>query len=206
MRGRGAVPKGAVHFVVSRSGSPRLVYSSKWPIRGHGGAFIGLVGTNRPHESVAGDQSSRVLPAVARMIRDHSCRLSVTDLARECGLSASHFMRLFRRQMSKTAQQFFEHVRIAEARRLLRETALPVADVAAACGFYDASGFVKRFRLHTGLNPLASRKRRNDQPAAECSSASEAGGRMGDVGSHRRRGPDVHMGIDNQKAILPIAK
>lgn len=154
-----------VHVVVARTGATQLVYSSKWPVRGHGGAVIGLVGTNRPHEPVNGDESSRVLPAVARMMRDYSSRLSVADLAGECGLSASHFMRLFRRRMGKTAHQFFEQVRIAEARRQLRETALPVAEVAASCGFYDASAFVKRFRLHTGLTPRAYRTRR-DEPAA----------------------------------------
>lgn len=154
-----------VHFVVSRAGSTRLVYSSKWPIRGQHGEVIGLVGTNRPHESAAGDEASRVLPAVARMIRDHTSRLSVAELAGECGLSASHFMRLFRRRMGKTAHQFFEQVRIAEARRQLRESTLPVAEVAAACGFYDASAFVKRFRLHTGLTPRAYRRRHQRQPA-----------------------------------------
>ena len=40
-------------------------------------------------------------------------------------------------------------------------TSLPIAAVAAACGFYDHSAFVKRFRRHTGLAPLAYRKSRH---------------------------------------------
>ena len=148
-----------VHVVITRSGGTQLAYSSKWPIHDADGAIIGLVGTNRPHESAAGDESSRVLPAITLMMRDYALRLSVADLARECGLSSSHFMRLFRRRMGKTAHQFFELVRIDEARRQLRETSSSVADVAVACGFYDASAFVKRFRRHTGLTPLAYRKR-----------------------------------------------
>lgn len=48
-----------------------------------------------------------------------------------------------------------------EAGRLLRTTSLPIASVAAACGFYDHSAFVKRFRRHTGLTPLAYRKSRH---------------------------------------------
>jgi AraC-like DNA-binding protein len=165
-----------VHVVVPRAGPTRLVYSSKWPIRGHGGAIIGLVGTNRPHESAAGDESSRVLPAIARMMRDYSSRLSVADLADECGLSASHFMRLFWRRMGKTAHQFFEQVRIDEARRQLRETTRSVAEVAAACGFYDASAFVKRFRLHTGLTPRAYRTCRGQNGSLRPESAPQAEG------------------------------
>lgn len=67
-------------------------------------------------------------------------------------------MRLFRDQMGVTAHRFLEKVRVSEAGRMLRTTSLPIADVAVACGFYDHSAFIKRFRRHTGLAPLAYRK------------------------------------------------
>ena len=70
-------------------------------------------------------------------------------------------MRRLHEQMGVTAHQFLEKVRVTEAGRLLRTTSLPIAAVAAACGFYDHSAFVKRFRRHTGLAPLAYRKSRH---------------------------------------------
>jgi AraC-like DNA-binding protein len=151
-----------VHVVVARNRGTQLAYSSKWPIRGDDGAIVGLVGTNRPHESSGGgdvgDAASRMLPAITRMVRDYAMRLPIGELAAACRLSPSRFMWLFREQMGVTAHQFLEKVRITEAGRLLRTTRLPIADVAAACGFYDHSAFVKRFRRHTGLAPLAYRK------------------------------------------------
>lgn len=151
-----------VHVVVTRGRGTQLAYSSKWPIRDRDGAIIGLIGTNRPHESsggvAVGDEAARVLPAITRMIRDYAQRLPIEELASACRLSPSRFMRLFRQRMGVTAHQFLERVRITEAGRLLRTTRVPIAAVARDCGFYDHSAFVKRFRRHSGLTPLAYRK------------------------------------------------
>lgn len=154
-----------VHVVVTQAHVTQLAYSSKWPIRDRSGNIIGLIGTNRPHESAGGvavgDEAARVLPAVTRMVHEYHERLPIGTLAAACGLSPSRFMRVFRERMGVTAHQFLEKVRITEAGRLLRTTGLPIADVATACGFYDHSAFVKRFRRHTGLAPLAYRKSRH---------------------------------------------
>lgn len=168
-----------VHVVVTSSRGTELVYSSKWPIRDHDGGIIGLVGTNRPHESAGGattaHEAARVLPAINRMIRDYPSRLAIGQLAAECGLSSSRFMRLFRERMGVTARQFLEQVRITEAGRLLRSTTLPIAAVATACGFYDHSAFVKRFRRTTGVAPLAYRKSRRASLACELSQVVRTG-------------------------------
>lgn len=152
-----------VHVVVTRGGRVGLAYSSKWPLHDRTGSVIGLVGTNRRHESqrtAGGDDAGRLLPAVDRILHDYGRRLTIESLARECSLSASHFMRLFRITMRATPRQFLEKVRITQATDLLQSTRLPIAEIADRCGFYDHSSFVKRFRLHTGVTPLAYRKRR----------------------------------------------
>ncbi len=159
---RGETLLDEVHMGATRHGGAQLIYSSKWPIRDRAGAIVGLIGTNRPHESTVGqasdDDTAQVLPAVSLMLRDFSQRLSVGQLAATCGLSPSHFTRVFRQRMGVTAHQFLESVRITEASRLLRTTARPIAEVATGCGFYDHSAFIKRFRRSTGLTPLAYRK------------------------------------------------
>ena len=128
----------------------------------------------RPDRTV-GAGAARVLPAMTRMIRDNPQRLPIEELAAACRLSPSRFMRLFREQMGVTAHQFLEKVRITEAGRLLRTTSQPIAAVAAACGFYDHSGFVKRFRQHTGLAPLAYRKSRHAILSGELAHVIRAG-------------------------------
>jgi AraC-like DNA-binding protein len=176
---RGEILRDEVHVVVTKARGTQLAYSSKWPIRDRAGTIIGLVGTNRPHESAGGvavgDGAARVLPAVTRMIRDYPQRLPIEELAAACRLSPSRFMRLFREQLGVPAHQFLEKVRITEAGRLLRTTSLPIAAVAAACGFYDHSAFVKRFRRHTGLAPLAYRKSRHAILSGELARVIRAG-------------------------------
>ena len=58
--------------------------------------------------------------------------LSLDDLAREAGVSRFHFVALFRRRAGVTPYQFLIAVRLRAAASLLRETAMPVAAVAAA--------------------------------------------------------------------------
>ena len=181
-----------VHVVVTQTRGTQLAYSSKWPIRDRHGRIIGLIGTNHPHESAGGvavgDEAARMLPAVTRMIRDYPQPLPIGELAAACRLSPSRFMRLFREKMGVTAHQFLEKVRISEAGRRLRTTSLPIADVAAGCGFYDHSAFIKRFRRHTGLAPLAYRKSGHAILSGELAAAVKARKRRARKSGPRSRG------------------
>ncbi|MFM8986668.1 MAG: helix-turn-helix domain-containing protein [Planctomycetia bacterium] len=172
-----------VHVTVNRDGRTLLCYSSKWPLRDRDGRIIGLIGTNRRHETEmggsGGDEAGRLLPAIQRMLHDFGARLPIESLARACGLSPSHFMRLFKAVMRVTAREFLEKVRISQATDLLGSTRLPVATIAERCGFYDHSAFVKRFRLHAGTTPLAFRKSRRRAVAGELAAAAAGPGRAG---------------------------
>jgi AraC-like DNA-binding protein len=167
-----------VHVTVNRSGRTVLTYSSKWPIRDRDGRIIGLIGTNRRHETDQGEEggyeAGRLLPAIQRMLHDFGRRLPIESLARECGMSESHFMRVFRSAMRVTAHEFLEKVRISQATNLLQSTRKPIAAIAKQCGFYDHSAFVKRFRLHAGVTPLAFRKSHRRAVVADLTAA--AGG------------------------------
>ncbi|HTR84176.1 MAG TPA: helix-turn-helix domain-containing protein [Reyranella sp.] len=84
--------------------------------------------------------------------------LSVEILAGVAGLSASHFARAFKKSSGKTPYWFVLERRLAEARRLLRESSLPLAEVAMRVGFADQSHFARRFRQQAGVAPSQFRK------------------------------------------------
>ena len=44
------------------------------------------------------------------------------------------------------------------AEQLLRDTSLPVADVAASVGYESSEYFIRAFRKHTGMTPGAYRQ------------------------------------------------
>ncbi len=93
------------------------------------------------------------------LIEAHYARLdfSVTWLARALGCSADHLSRLFRRHTGRRLVEFVHDRRVRQARRLLRESTMSVAEVAWACGFSRPSYFNRIFRARVHLTPRAFR-------------------------------------------------
>lgn len=84
--------------------------------------------------------------------------LHVADLASRAGLSGFHFARAFRISTGTTPRAFLESRRIEKAKTLLRESELPLAEVAAACGLGTQSRFTTTFRRAIGLTPATYRR------------------------------------------------
>jgi AraC family transcriptional regulator len=84
--------------------------------------------------------------------------LRLSELAREAGMSASHFIRSFRRSTGKTPYQFLLHRRVERARSLMGDHRISLAEVAAGSGFADQHHFARVFRRITGLTPSSYRR------------------------------------------------
>ena len=80
-------------------------------------------------------------------------KLSVGAAARLVGMSAPQFMKTFKQVAGMTLVAYLNHVRLANAARLLRETNRTIADIADATGFSDQSYFDKRFKRAFGRTP-----------------------------------------------------
>ncbi len=100
-----------------------------------------------------------VTARAAAYCREHlGDALPVGLLARQCGLSRFHFARRFKAEQGMTPTAYVQYQRVRHAVRLLRETALPLKQIAATCGFADANYFGKVFRRHLGATPGALRR------------------------------------------------
>jgi AraC-like DNA-binding protein len=86
--------------------------------------------------------------------------VSLVDAARACGLSRGHFTKAFRVSTGLTPHQWLQRHRIDMAKRRLRNPALSIADIAAACGFSDQSHLTRVFSRLVGDSPAAWRRRR----------------------------------------------
>lgn len=86
--------------------------------------------------------------------------LSIEQLAEVAHLSISALERRFKKYLAKTAKQFIRQIRLDNARRLLVETKLPIAQVAYQSGFSDHSYFSRHFKLMFGQLPLQLRQQR----------------------------------------------
>ena len=79
--------------------------------------------------------------------------------AAEAFVSPGHLNRTVKKATGKSVGAWIDIARLGMAKRLLRDTELPVADVAVAVGLDDSSYFSRFFKLHAGLTPIAFRKK-----------------------------------------------
>lgn len=84
--------------------------------------------------------------------------LQARDLADAVGLGEDAVAEAIRRGLGANYFDFINGARIAEARRLLRETGLSVADVQNAVGFNSKSSFYVEFNKRVGRTPGAFRR------------------------------------------------
>ncbi len=91
---------------------------------------------------------------------DANCdaQLDLDTIARAAGLSAFHFLRLFRAALGVTPHQYLLRARLRRAARLLSESGRTVTDVAQDAGFSDLSNFVRTFHRAAGVSPGAFRR------------------------------------------------
>jgi len=80
-------------------------------------------------------------------------KLPVRMAARLVGMGTPQFMKTFKQVAGMTLVAYLNHVRLANAARLLRETNRSIADISSEAGFSDQSYFDKRFKRAFGCTP-----------------------------------------------------
>jgi transcriptional regulator GlxA family with amidase domain len=89
--------------------------------------------------------------------RATSRRHSPRRFARIAGVSVRQLERLFRRHLGHGIHRQYSSMRLERARQLLRETTLPVLDVAIATGFSSSSQFARAYKRTFGEPPSRTR-------------------------------------------------
>ncbi len=79
--------------------------------------------------------------------------LSLSDLAAVAELSPSYFLRAFKAATGQTPHRFLMERRVQRACELLRQTALPLAEITYTCGFASQSHMTDAFKRHLGTTP-----------------------------------------------------
>lgn len=116
--------------------------------------------------NVAGQKlwSEKALPSWLRLakelLRDQCSRpLRISGLAQQLGVHPVYLARTFRKAFRCTPGEYLACCRLRKAMALLRDSSLPLAEIALATGFFDQSHFSRTFRQHFGVPPDAYRKR-----------------------------------------------
>lgn len=102
--------------------------------------------------------SSAVAAAEALMRNNLDKSISVPEMAQAAGCSPSHLARLFRRELNMPPYQYLLRLRLELARRLLRQTDIPIVEVALDAGFCSQEHMTRLFKQNGVLTPSTYRK------------------------------------------------
>jgi len=105
-----------------------------------------------------GTGNGALLRVVARMEERIESPLPRGDLARTANVSLRQLERLFRQHLGCTLGEHYLGLRLNRARDLLRQTGLPLIEVALATGFTSASSFSRSYRARYGHPPRNERR------------------------------------------------
>lgn len=105
----------------------------------------------------AGDRLSAAYSALVE--RDFTKPRGVADYARDLGVTPTHLSRVCRATSGRSALALLIDRRLYEARRLLRDTDLPVQKIAKTTGFGSPAYFSRAFRSEIGASPSEFRKK-----------------------------------------------
>lgn len=92
----------------------------------------------------------RVIDFIETNLQDS---IGLDDLARAAGLSANHFLRVFKLATGETPYHFLRARRLERARQLLSDNAMPLAELALECGFANQAHFTAAFSREVGISP-----------------------------------------------------
>jgi AraC-like DNA-binding protein len=92
------------------------------------------------------------------MARECASPASVTDLARRCELSPSHFRHLFQRHFGCSPRTYIRRARLRKAQELMVGTAQTLSEIAVQVGFETVHSLSRAFRAEEGLSPTEYRR------------------------------------------------
>lgn len=119
-----------------------------------------LCATLRLHLHTGSNRSARDRTLLVRdtILSSPAREFSLTEMANKARLSVPHFSLLFRQLTGYAPVDFLIRQRIRQSCRLLDDTRLSIAQIAAETGFNDPYYFSRCFKRIMGMPPLSYRK------------------------------------------------
>lgn len=92
--------------------------------------------------------------------------LNINIVCERLRVSPATLHRVISGELHHPPGQYLRNYRIMRAHFMLRNTTLPVGEIAAACGFADENYFCRQIRRNSGCSPLEFRERELAEPGS----------------------------------------
>ena len=126
------------------------------------GRLVSLIATISQKMNSGDVKENELLsPAMLDIHMNFTTQRTNDEYAQMCGLSKSHFIRLFHKYIGTPPQKYRTEITMHEARHLLKSNS--VSSTANILGYSDVFYFSRIFKKLMGLSPAAYRKRENAQ-------------------------------------------
>ena len=104
----------------------------------------------------------------AHYIREHSeQKFSLSAIAGMLYVNSNYLARVFKHETGHTLLWYHNAIRCENAKKLLSETNLSVAEIGSAVGYISAAHFSHQFKKITGISPSGWRINAQKQKATE---------------------------------------
>ncbi|EGD57745.1 transcriptional regulator, AraC family [Novosphingobium nitrogenifigens DSM 19370] len=112
-----------------------------------------------------GTSDPRLVSVIGRMETEIESPRPLEDLALDVGITRRQMERLFLAQFGLGPAAYYRNLRLERARTFLKETSLPLIEVAVATGFSSKSAMTRAYLQKFGRPPSAERGRWKAPPA-----------------------------------------
>ena len=85
--------------------------------------------------------------------------ITLDHIARMCSVSPEHMSRTFKKQTGFGFLEYLTHIRLQHAEFMLKNTSLPITEIASECGFCDSNYFSVIFKKNYGFSPRELKKK-----------------------------------------------
>ncbi|RMH94857.1 AraC family transcriptional regulator [Lysobacter pythonis] len=112
-----------------------------------------VLGGNEPAHANARLSPSQLKKVDEFMRHSLARQFTFSELAAAVGLSRTVLFQRFTRTLRQTPHQYRQSMRVTQAKALIKQGGMTLAEVATACGFSDQTHMTRAFRQVLGMTP-----------------------------------------------------
>ena len=104
------------------------------------------------------ESSYSMMEEIERQITESRGNITLTECAEALGVHTTYIWKVLKMEKGKSFSDYLEEYKLEEAKRLLLQTNMTVAEIAAELNYTNAQNFIRFFSKGTGVTPGKFRK------------------------------------------------
>lgn len=112
----------------------------------------------RSHAANQSSPDETVSKCIDIFSQHYSQRISLDSLSKKLSITKQGLIQKFKKQTGVTPMVYLSGIRLDRSKQLLKNTDLPITEIARQCGFENVYYFSSHFKKQTGISPTDYRK------------------------------------------------